>query len=151
MQTRNRFQAAAGWNDLLYLSSIKGYFCANGIKVACDSGYFCGGEGLAIQSECKAGYECPNSLLQEYCNPGYFSEAKATVCTPCPPGTKASFFQIFFYLHKEEWIWNLSKVWKSFYKFAREVYRRVRMFKSSASNDMLSLGFIIFLVGIFIR
>ena len=71
--------------------------------MTCGPGYFCGGEGLAIQSECKAGYQCPNSLLQDFCNPGYFSKAKATVCTPCPPGTKASFFNLF-QIHKEELI-----------------------------------------------
>ena len=77
-----------------YSPSIKGHFCVNGIKTACDSGFFCGEEGLTIQSECNAGSSCPNTTHQEFCSPGYYSESKATECSHCQPGTKALFQNI---------------------------------------------------------
>ena len=92
-------------NNFSYLLSIKGHFCSNGIKTACDPGFYCGGESLTIQSECTAGYQCPNSISKEICSTGYFSNAKATRCSQCLAGTKAGY-------QKDTLIFHLTSIWK---------------------------------------
>ena len=74
------------------LSPLLGHYCTAGMKIPCESGHYCPERGLKSQSECEAGFYCSTVTSQhQMCHPGNYSEARATECTPCQPGTEASF------------------------------------------------------------
>ena len=69
--------------------SLKGHFCTSGMKMPCQPGYYCPERRLSNQLKCEAGYYC--SIVTEnhqMCHPGSYSEAKATECSSCQPGTE---------------------------------------------------------------
>ena len=74
------------------LTPLKGHFCTSGMRFSCESGHYCELRRLNHQRECEAGYFCSTvTEIQLACPSGKYSQAKATECTPCQPGTEASF------------------------------------------------------------
>ena len=60
--------------------------------MACDKGYYCHKMGMNSQTECEAGHACPTvTQIQFACDPGYYSEARKTECTPCKTGYEGGF------------------------------------------------------------